>query len=372
MLPNVRRVFDEKPEYLKSSFLEHIRGGLPHTCPFVTHEKPPRDGIEVIVQNFVIPRHVVGREGLAPCPICSPSAPKYVKGHLLWSSDSKALYAVGHCCGHNFFTDGSLGRALTRNSHAERRRHAEEFVEANWRLPSELVTYWVKLRPVARDLDKVLKAIRVGLRVSVCREIHRTLGDGGYLKVQRKVSALGLETSEGLQTVEDTFGTIPVQGASILRGGSRGPVSVEARLSNIIAALAHISWTTEDDAILWLCEQVDSDVLLVRDLLEESIEAIQQLKADVSALHLFLEADNLALVNAWCLETSGPKAAVSLLNNEGYLTILRGGRRHRGFRLPSSLLNLPNDDPSLLVGKAAEEDEQNAIEDAYEGEPKWR
>ncbi|MDQ0562301.1 hypothetical protein QO004_004106 [Rhizobium mesoamericanum] len=348
MVQNVRRVFDEKPEYLKSSFLEHIRSGLPHTCSFITHEKPPKDGIEVLLQDFVIPRHVLTREGLAPCPICSPIKAKYVKGHLLWSSESKALYAVGHCCGHGFFTEGSLTKALTRNTNAERRRRAEEFIEANWRVPSELVAYWAKLKQSARDLDKVLKAIRVGLRVGVCRDIHRTMRDGGYLKVQQQIGDAEAETPEGLRTVERAFGSAPVQGASILRGGSRGPISVESNLSNLTAALSHIDWKTEDDAILWICEQVDTDLFRLRDFIEEAIEGIEQVKTDIVALHLFLDADNLRLINSWCYETHGGKGSVSLQNEGGHITIQRGGRRHRSFWLPTSLLNVPGGEPTLF------------------------
>jgi hypothetical protein len=85
MIQSVKRVFDVRPEYLKSDFLNHIRAvGLPDTWAFITHETPPEDGIEVILQDFVISRHLITIHGRAPCPICSPSSPKYVKGHLLW------------------------------------------------------------------------------------------------------------------------------------------------------------------------------------------------------------------------------------------------------------------------------------------------
>ncbi|CAN7575149.1 hypothetical protein [Neorhizobium sp. LjRoot104] len=347
MMQDVKRVFDEKPEYLKSEFLDHIRRDLPHTWRYITHEKPPTDDIEVILQDFVIPRTVTGLHGYAPCPICSPTKPKYVKGHLLYSKESKALYAVGHCCGHGFFVEGSLTRALTRNTNAERRRRAEAFIEANWRLPAELVAYWAKLKPSVRDLDKVLKAIRVGLRIGVCRDIHRTVRDGGYLKVQERVAA---EKSaggvEGLRTVERTFGSVPVQGATILRGGSRGPMSVEANLSNLTAALANLNWTAENEAILWLCEQVDSDLFRLCDFLEEALEGIDRAISDIANLMLFLQEDNLQLINAWSVEVHGRRGAVSIQNEDGQIVLLRGGKRHRNFRLPGSLLNVPADAPA--------------------------
>jgi hypothetical protein len=336
MVQNVRRVFDAKPEYLKSSFLEHIRSGLPHTCSFITHQTPPKDGIEVILQDFMIPKHVLARDGLAPCPICSPVKPKYVKGHLLWSSESKALYAVGHCCGHGFFTSGSLARALSRNSRAERRRRAETLIEANWTLPRELVAYWVLLKPAVRDLDRVIKALRVGLRHAVCKDIHRTSRDGGYLKVQQRSGDDDAVAHRGLITAEQIFGDRPVRGASILRGSNRG-ISVEAKVSNVMAALTHVSWQTENDAVLWLCEQADEDLLRLEMFIKDAVSSVGTALDDIAALLAFLDPDNLKLINSWSLKAHGWEGCVSVHNDDGQITIMRGRKRHRTFRMPPTL-----------------------------------
>lgn len=350
MVQNVRRVFDAKPEYLKASFLDHIRSGLPHTCPFITHETPPKDGIEVILQDFMIPKHVLARDGLAPCPICSPVKPKYVKGHLLWSAESKALYAVGHCCGHGFFTSDSLARALTRNSRAERRRSAEALIEANWTLPRELVAYWTLLKPAVRDLDRVLKALRVGLRHAVCKDIHRTIRDGGYLKVQQRSEADDAVTPRRLTTAEQVYGDQPVRGASILRGSSRG-ISVEAKVSNVMAALMHVSWRTENDAVLWLCEQVDEDLIRLEMFLGDAVSNVSTALDDIAALLAFLDPDNLKLINSWSLKAHGWQGCVSVHNDDGQVTIMRGRRRHRSFRLPATLLERLSPPPVLIVEK---------------------
>lgn len=336
MSQNVKRVFDVRPEYLKSEFLSHIQSGLPQTCSFVTHETPPKDGIEVILQDFIIPKHVVVRDGLAPCPICSPLKPKYVKGHLLWSSESKALYAVGHCCGHAFFTSDSLAKALSRNSRAERRRAAEMFIEANWTLPEVLVACWESLKPAVRDLDRVLKALRVGLRPAVCKDIHRTLRDGGFLKIQRKAETENSEELAGLITAEEAFGTMPVRGASIFRGGSRG-ISVEASVSNVVAALSHVSWETETDAILWLCEQADEDLLLLEKLIREAVTNVATALDDIASLIEFLQVENLKLISDWSLSARGWHGCVSVENDNGQITIMRGPKRHKNFKLPSTL-----------------------------------
>jgi hypothetical protein len=336
MIQSVKRVFDVRPEYLKSDFLNHIRAvGLPDTWAFITHENPPEDGIEVILQDFVISRHLITIHGRAPCPICSPSSPKYVKGHLLWSMESRALYAVGHCCGHGFFVEGTLTKALTRNSNAERRKVDEEFIECHWEMPQRLVDYWGPMKPIVRDLDKVLKAIRIGLTTAHCRDIHRTRRDGGYLKIQERVSIEG-EGPDGLKIAERQFGLKPVQGASVLRGGSRG-ISVEAKLSGVIAALSGFDWISQDDAILWICEQVDSDLALLSSFINEALESYSVAADDIAALLLFLEDENLQLISEWSRQAHGRRGAVEIRNDDGHITIMRGGKRHRNFRIPTTL-----------------------------------
>ncbi len=348
MSQNVKRVFDVRPEYLKSEFIDYIQNALPHTCPFITHEKPPKDGIEVILQDFMIPRHVLARDGLAPCPICSPVKPKYVKGHLLWSNESKGLYAVGHCCGHGFFTSDSLARALTRNARAERRRRAEKLIEANWTLPQELGAYWAALKPAVRDLDRVLKAIRVGLRHPVCKDIYQTTRDGGFLKIQQRAGVGDVGTWNALTTSAQLFGSSPVRGASIFRGSSRG-ISVEAKVSNDVAALSHVSWQTENDAILWICEQADEDLLLLETVIRDAVNNVVAALEDIDALHLFLQDDNLKLINDWSREAHGWQSCVSLHNERGQITIMRGRKRHRSFKMPVTLTIRMPPAPALIT-----------------------
>lgn len=224
MNQGVKRIFDEKPEYLKLDFLDHIRKiGLPTTWRHITNEEPPRDGIDVILQDFVISRAIITSQGYAPCPICSPVKPKYVKGHLLYSRESRALYAVGHCCGHGFFGEGSLAKALNKNADSQRRREAERFIEANWRAPFHVVEYWATFKQSVRDLDAVLKAIRVGLRTSVCRDIHRAAKDGGYLRIRERIDTALEDGPAGMRSAERQFGERPVQGMNILRACRAAP-----------------------------------------------------------------------------------------------------------------------------------------------------
>lgn len=347
MSQNVKRVFDAKPEYLKDSFLDHIKTQLPNSWQFITNEKPPADGIEVILQDFVISRRATGEHGFAPCPICSPVKPKYVKGHLLWSSESGALYAVGHCCGHGFFTADSLARALTRSSNAERRRQAEQFVEANWEFPQKLCAFWRHLKPAVRDVDRVLRAVKVGLRATVCKDIHRTVRDGGYLKVQEKFEGPGVDPTAGLAVADKPFGTKPVVGAAILRGGNRG-ISVEATVSNVVAVMSHLPWETENDAILWLCEQADEDVLQLRDWMLVASENVSTALTDIQLLLSFLHDENLKLISDWSRGANGWEGSVSIRNDDGVIILKRGHKKHRSFKVPATLTQELPKPPALM------------------------
>ncbi len=347
MSQNVNRVFDVKPEYLKDSFLDHIKTQLPNSWPFITNEKPPVDGIEVILQNFTISGAAIKEHGLAPCPICRPTKPKYVRGHLLWSTVSGALYAVGHCCGHGFFTGDSLAGALTRNSNAERRRQAEQFVEANWEFPRKLNDFWLNLKPAVRDLDRVLKAIKVGLQAAVCKDIHRTVRDGGYLKVQEKFEAPGYDPTAGLAAADKPFGTKPVTGAEILRGGNRG-ISVEATVSNVVAAMLPVQWETENDAILWLCEQANEDVLLLRDLMLDASQHVSTALTDIQLLLSFINDENLRLISEWSRAANGWEGSVSIRNDNGTISIKRGHKKHRSFKVPTTLTKELPPPPGLV------------------------
>lgn len=81
-----KQSFEARPEYLKASFLEHIfANSRPQDWQYITHAPPPDGEVEILLEGFVLPRENVAIHGPAPCPICSPQSPKYMKGHLLWS-----------------------------------------------------------------------------------------------------------------------------------------------------------------------------------------------------------------------------------------------------------------------------------------------
>ncbi|WP_018235110.1 hypothetical protein [Ensifer sp. BR816] len=341
-----KQSFEARPEYLKANFLEHIAAmGRPRDWQYITHAPPPDGDVEVLLEGFVLPRESVRLHGLAACPICSPESPKYMKGHLLWSRVDGGLYAVGHCCGHHYFQDGLLRQALRRHSSSERRKDDERLLEHNWMIPQAIVRAWDGMQPQVRALDAVTNALRAGMSAGLCRSIHRMVKDTGYLLVSEKVDRKE-EMRGALRSIEVPFGDRPLAGASLLRGGSR-PMAQEGKIGGLVAAIDAVAWASQDDAIWWMCEQPDGELRRLVSIVEEVLDCMRAALADLEALRAFLDPDNVEIITAWSRQAHGRGQRIQLFNEEGVISIWRGGKRQKKFRLPASILQDAGVVPSL-------------------------
>lgn len=100
---------------LTRAFQEHVqRTGQPETFPSITTSRPPKDGAVVALFHPIrIPRGKRPLGDMAPCPICSPSSPKFLdRGTLIWCEGSLGIYAVGPECSDTLWADGRLNRAV--------------------------------------------------------------------------------------------------------------------------------------------------------------------------------------------------------------------------------------------------------------------
>lgn len=146
----VGRKFRARPsDAVILEFVQHVwRTGSPQTWRWITTTPHPEGEAPIILKRFEIParlRH--GRDTRAPCSVCSPDAPKFDDGYLVYCADG-FIRIIGHDCGHEFFGD-SYDRALIE--------HREETAEATARaLLAE------RLPELTRTL---LKAITVGRRM---------------------------------------------------------------------------------------------------------------------------------------------------------------------------------------------------------------
>lgn len=343
MSVQAKKAFEYRPDHLVQDFKEHIRAfGEPHTWRHHTHEPPAPEGAEVLLANFVIPREFVRSKGLAPCPICSPNSPRYAKGHLIWSSVGGTLHAVGHCCGHKYFEDGSFGRGIADAKQREQRRADEIFLLDNWERPREMLALSGDLKPWARSYDQVVKNLKAGLSPLVCKAIYRAAADGAFLSVEDQVESLGSK----MVGIKTPFGSRPVQGGRVLRGSKRG-ASCEGRITAASMTFGHLGWVSYEDAFWWVSSQPSVELSLVARHIKEAAAVFQEAHADFLALQAFLSDENLELLSAWsAVAHAGNPLRLHAHDGED-LVIWRGALRVRRMLLPRNIWGPPFALPAL-------------------------
>lgn len=336
MSPQAVSVFSSRPDHLVPDFKQHLAASAePHTWRYHSHSAPPRDGVEVLLANFLIPAR---RKGRAPCPICSPDHPKYLKGHLVWSSSTGTLHAVGHCCGHTYFNNDGLRTGLKAASERLRRREDEAFLWGNWESPRRLLELADLLAPLARSYDQVAKAVRAGVSSPVCRAIHRMASPVGFLEVVEEVRDV---SGSGLRAVTKRFGSRPFHGVPFLKGGR--VKSAEGSIRAAVVLFDHLGWETEDDAVLWLASRPDPDLRLLSGRLKDAALVMEETKSSLTALQAFLEPGNLDLLTRWSAEAHGPNAVRLFHHVDGTLAIWRGAEKVRQPIIPRNLsISLPD------------------------------
>lgn len=318
-----RRAFKLRPDHLVPDFLEHVaETGKPHTWAHNSHEGPARDGVVVLKLNFSIPKQFVALNGRAPCPICSPHHPKYETGHLLWSEITGKLHAVGHCCGHNYFADGLYAEGIAAAGRRTKRIADEAAIEANWRVPAQLVALANTIRRQVRAFDGMVRFLRKGLSPDLARIIYRNAAEGGGMLSVLEYVSVDDDAGGSLKAVAKPFSATPLVGFEILRGGKRS-VSAEGRLHQATVSFEQLRWQSEDDAIGWLAIQPDKDLQQLARWIKDASAAFEGLRRDLLAIQKFLETPNLSLLNEWLKEVG--RSDVRLIRDHSHLTVWRSG-----------------------------------------------
>ena len=129
----LRSHFPEPPaQSLIAAFEDHVRTtGQPETFHAISTTRPPVDGeVEVLLEKISINKKLRPNGDGAPCPICSPTSPKYLSdGTLIWCAHTEAIYAIGPKCSLSIWTDNRLQTAKNafRRSQKEREEAAALF-----------------------------------------------------------------------------------------------------------------------------------------------------------------------------------------------------------------------------------------------------
>lgn len=120
-------------------FFRHlIQTGTPDTWQYHDPSPPPKDKEYEEITSFQIPKKLRANSGMASCPICSPSHPKYYEGVLAWFPSEGVLRAIGHECARSHFGGAIHNAAIARREHRENTKSAQEWLLDNLHLVAQL------------------------------------------------------------------------------------------------------------------------------------------------------------------------------------------------------------------------------------------
>jgi hypothetical protein len=214
--------FDPKPFYktrdsaedVVREIKEHIKKtGEPHTWRHHTHSKPIINARIVYIGEFDLPPSHQAQDRHAPCPCCSPRAPKYSrKGKVAWFPDEHVIRMIGPECFKTLNPDGHW-EAVEQFDKEEAERRTIAYLVKNLHLNVPAREVIQRAIPTLEAIDEVhtglQRRITDVLRLDIWRHVSR-----GSLSVNVEGRHMK-RTRGGAQEVE-TFND--VQQLSVLPG----------------------------------------------------------------------------------------------------------------------------------------------------------
>lgn len=80
--------------------IEHT--GEPETFEYISRDRPARGAqVRLLSSDIAVPLDKRGGERV-PCPLCSPSSPKFGTGRMAWFPEEKAARFIGHTCAKRY------------------------------------------------------------------------------------------------------------------------------------------------------------------------------------------------------------------------------------------------------------------------------
>ena len=129
---------------------------------------------------------------MAPCPICSPHAPKYlIEGYLVWYRDEGVIRAIGPECGDSIFGGTAYADGKRKLEAKEREEAALDFLQKNLCKTSRMIFALNAMFPAVKEAERLYtefkaRAPDTHARLRAIRKTH------GQLEVSKLV-----ERSEG-------------------------------------------------------------------------------------------------------------------------------------------------------------------------------
>lgn len=164
-------------------FKAHVRRtGCPETYTSISTSEPPSLIDAEILCEFQINKKKRPERDAAPCPICRPTAPKFLSGYLVWFPNEMCIRAVGKECGRKYYH--KWGQAISAHKHREREARIEVFLEEELQLVPALSAELNSIHSVLENQRRIWAELRRKSPEVV--EVLRAAMRFGYLTVHRK------------------------------------------------------------------------------------------------------------------------------------------------------------------------------------------
>lgn len=289
--PAKGRYINRPPQVLIQEFQEHVKAtGSPETFADIDNTHPTSvDGAEILC-NFRVNRTRRAERDLAPCPICSPSSPKFLEGCLVWYPAEAVIRAIGHECSAKIDADWHKRKQAFKAREEQEAR--EKFLFENLHQVPELTKRLSEEISIASKHRKIWAEFRKRCP-AITQDLRREMASGRL--IVRRARSEALEgVVKGSKYYEETVGYVIGQTAV------KSNFDHHTKYLPQIKALALVGHGADpESAGLAICEMTSVEMKVVEKTIKRSRRTLEELERINSDFKSFFLPDNIKKINKW-------------------------------------------------------------------------
>lgn len=296
--------FDAKPFYRTRDQAQAVvaeikafikKTGEPHLWRHHTHTKPVTDARIVYLGTFDLPPSHQAPDRHAPCPCCSPRAPKYSrKGMIAWFPDEHVIRNIGPECFKTLNPDGHW-EAMAQFDREEAARRTIAYLSNNLHIvPKALETINAAYAPL-EALDEVRQLLHQRLHEVLHVDMWRLVRTGTLM-----VNVTGRRMRrhrDGTQTVEDFLDEQPFAAFAAHQMFSPKESQLASRLRGTAKKLSFLDFG--DELQERLRSMSDADRAKAARHLSTNLNNAAGILEEAISIRRGFRADNVAILKGW-------------------------------------------------------------------------
>lgn len=289
-------------------FFRHLsQTGTPDTWQYHDPSPPPKDEEYEEITSFQIPKKLRANSGMASCPICSPSHPKYYEGVLAWFPSEGVLRAIGHECARSHFGGAIHNAAIARREHRENTKSAQEWLLDNLHLVAQLRSEAERILPTAIDADSARSQLMKASSKEIIQRLSRATRSG-VVSIEVAKNSAFMRADERNRKTAGIILYFEISGSAYL--GRKTLIQAEAR--NSIQALTAIETAPhESQALLdFVVSLGEGEHLMTAYRLgRQAFQYMDTLRRSIFESKSFFSEENILKIEEW---SSHPEAGFPL------------------------------------------------------------